>query len=170
MSAPADDHGWGEPHRQGPGRAHPSTYLVREISSIGRQLDRAIGDHLTVNETDMRAMSLLLARSAMTASELAQALNLSKPATSMAVDRLERLGHVTRERDPADRRRVHIRATPGSSSRAHDALMPMIREVDHLLDDLPESDRRTVQRYLQGVTEAMRRRLEAIRSENESQR
>lgn len=168
MPDPADSR-WGDPDRQRPGRVHPATYLVREIGAVGRQLDRAVADHLTVNETDMRAMSILLTRGAMTVSDLAAALGLGIPSTSMAVDRLEHLGHVTRERDPADRRRVIVRASPGSTTRARDALMPMIREVDNLLDDLSDEDRTVVQRYLQGVTEAMQRRLEEIRSENEEQ-
>lgn len=160
-------HGWLHPSARAPARAHPATYLVREIGSIGRELDRALGDHLTVNPTDLRAMSMLLGRGPLTVSQLAEALELGRPATSMVVDRLERLGHVTRERDSTDRRRVTIRATPGSTTRTRDALMPMIREVDSLLDGMSEDERRVVQQYLQSVSETMRRHVEAIRAEND---
>ena len=118
--------------------------------------------HLTVNPTDMRAMSMLLGHGPMTVSELAAALGLGSPATSMAVDRLERLGHVTRERTGPDRRRVTIRATPGSTDRARAALMPMIREIDGMLDDLPAADRQVIQRYLHDVVQTMRRHVGEI--------
>lgn len=122
---------------------------------------------LTVNSTDMRAMSALLRRGPMTVSDLAEALGLGAPATSMAIDRLERLGHVTRERSGPDRRRVTIRATPSSADRARSTLMPMIREIDTLLDDLRADDRQVVQRYLYSVVQTMRQHVDEIRSEHD---
>jgi DNA-binding MarR family transcriptional regulator len=44
-----------------------------------------------------------------TIGELAQRLGLSPAATTALVDRLESAGHVSRQRDPANRRRVTIR-------------------------------------------------------------
>ena len=98
-------------------------------------------------------------------SELAQVLELGAPATSMAVDRLERLGHVTRERGGPDRRRVTIRATSTSAGRARDALMPMIRQIDALLDDLSADDRQVLQRYLHDVVAIMRRSVDEVRTQ-----
>ncbi len=156
---------WGDPARRRTAGTHPATFLIREIGNLGRQLDRAMSDHLTVNATDLRAMSVLLGRGPMAPSELAAALGLGAPATSMAIDRLERVGHVTRERDDADRRRVTVRPTPESATKARDALMPMIREVDALLDDVPEADRAAIQHYLQQVAQTMRRHLETLSPE-----
>lgn len=159
-----DARGWGDPDRRPSGTTHPATFLVREIAGVGRDLDRAMQAHLTVNPTDMRAMSVLLGRGPLTVSELAAALGLGPPATSMAIDRLERLGHVTRERGGPDRRRVTIRATPGSTARARSALVPMIREIDDLLDELPPADRQVIQRYLHDVVQTMRRHVGEIES------
>ena len=47
---------------------------------------------------------------------LAQTLAFSKPAVTRALDRLSRLGHVTRQRDPRDRRSVLIEVTPAGSA------------------------------------------------------
>lgn len=157
---------WGA-GREPSSTAHPATYLVREISALGGDLDRAMGQHLAVNPTDLRAMSVLLGRGPLSISELAEVLGLGAPATSMAVDRLERLGHVTRERGGPDRRRVTIRATPTSAGRARDALMPMIREIDALLDDLSADDRQVVQRYLHEVVGIMRRSVEDVRTQQQ---
>src|SRR5258708_38917760 len=50
-----------------------------------------------------------------TASELATRLNMSPPAVSQMVDRLFRLGLLTRVEDAGDRRRKQLAVTPGAS-------------------------------------------------------
>lgn len=145
-----------------PGSAHHATYLIREVAAMGGELDRALGEHLTVNPTNLRAMSALMGRGPLTVSELADALGLGRPATSMAVDRLERLGHVRRERDERDRRRVTIHATPSSADRARAAITPMVRQIDALLDPLSEEQRRLIGEYLHDVVEAMRNHVALI--------
>jgi DNA-binding MarR family transcriptional regulator len=49
-----------------------------------------------------------------TASELAERLNMSLPATSQLVDRLFRQGLLTRTEDEGDRRRKRLAATPSA--------------------------------------------------------
>ncbi len=44
--------------------------------------------------------------------ELAALSHVEEQTMSRVLDRLERSGHVTRERDPRDRRRLAVRATP----------------------------------------------------------
>ncbi|MHB1136373.1 MAG: MarR family winged helix-turn-helix transcriptional regulator [Coriobacteriia bacterium] len=71
-----------------------------------------------MHTTDARAMAALgeahRAGTAMTAGELSAAIGLSSPATSALITRLESAGHIERERDPQDRRRVLI--TPSTTS------------------------------------------------------
>ncbi len=43
---------------------------------------------------------------------LAEALNVSKPVITRALNKLSALGYVRRERDPADRRNIFIARTP----------------------------------------------------------
>ena len=40
--------------------------------------------------------------------------------------------------------------------------MPMIREIDGMLDDLPAADRQVIQRYLHDVVQTMRRHVGEI--------
>src|ERR1041384_7613970 len=61
-----------------------------------------------LHPTDMTALNLIMT-TPMTPGSLAKALNLSASATTSVLDRLERAGHVVRERDPEDRRRVELR-------------------------------------------------------------
>src|ERR687895_2262514 len=58
-------------------------------------------------------------------SDLAKHMGVTASTMSLAVDRLERNGYVTRERDDADRRRVRIRLTEaGVRVRRADSVLP----------------------------------------------
>jgi DNA-binding MarR family transcriptional regulator len=62
-------------------------------------------------------------------SDLARHMGVTPSTMSLAVDRLERNGYVTRERNEADRRRVHIRLTDAGVRvrRANSVLDPSCR-------------------------------------------
>jgi DNA-binding MarR family transcriptional regulator len=68
----------------------------------------AVATRLGLSATDHKALGIITRAGAMTAGELAQATGLSPGAVTGLVDRLEAAGHVTRDRDPADRRRVVV--------------------------------------------------------------
>ncbi len=54
--------------------------------------------------------------------ELAAASMVEEPTMSRVLDRLAREGHVTRERDPADRRRLVVRATSAGLAAYREAI------------------------------------------------
>ncbi len=70
--------------------------------------------------------------------QLAQATRVEEQTISQTVDRLERLGMVTREKDPADRRRFLVTATAQGS----DAFRHATRHdrAEHALEGLPEAE------------------------------
>ena len=75
-------------------------------------LDQAVADHFGLNRTDTRAIDVLDQRGRLTAGELAEAMHLTTGAITSVVDRLEKGGWAKRVRDPDDRRRVLVEATP----------------------------------------------------------
>jgi DNA-binding MarR family transcriptional regulator len=87
-------------------------------------------------------------------SNLAKHMGVTASTMSLAVDRLERNGYVTRERDAADRRRVRIRLTETGVRvrRANSVLDPEL--VAEMLEQLPASDRREALRGLQTLARA----------------
>jgi DNA-binding MarR family transcriptional regulator len=87
-------------------------------------------------------------------SDLAKHMGVTASTMSLAVDRLEQNGYVTRERDVADRRRVRIRLTEAGVRvrRANSVLDPAL--VAEMLDQLPASDRREALRGLQTLARA----------------
>lgn len=87
-------------------------------------------------------------------SDLAKHMGVTASTMSLAVDRLERNGYVTRERDAADRRRVRIRLTEAGLRvrRANSVLDPAL--VAEMLEQLPASERRDALRGLQILARA----------------
>lgn len=87
-------------------------------------------------------------------SDLAKHMGVTASTMSLAVDRLERNGYVTRERDAADRRRVRIRLTDAGVRvrRANSVLDPSL--VAEMLQQLPASERGEALRGLQMLARA----------------
>jgi DNA-binding MarR family transcriptional regulator len=93
--------------------------LIRSILMAGRQsstgaimLHQAVADRLGLHPTDHKCADLLCHGGPMTAGELAERTGLTTGAVTGVIDRLEAVGYVRREADPADRRRVVVRAIP----------------------------------------------------------
>ena len=64
-----------------------------------------------LNSTDLQAVGLLMSQGPATPGELAERTGLSAGgAITAVIDRLEKAGYVTRQRDQADRRRVIVTA------------------------------------------------------------
>jgi MarR family transcriptional regulator, organic hydroperoxide resistance regulator len=87
-------------------------------------------------------------------SDLAKHMGVTPSTMSLAVDRLERHGYVTRVRDDADRRRVRIRLTEAGVRvrRANSVLDPAL--VKEMLDQLHAGDREVALRGLQLLAQA----------------
>jgi DNA-binding MarR family transcriptional regulator len=75
--------------------------------------DTAVAATLGVNATDLRCLEILLTQESVALpSQLSAALGLTTGSVTAMLDRLERKGYLTRSPDPADRRRVLVRASP----------------------------------------------------------
>ena len=82
--------------------------LTVELDAVGQRFADLHG----LNRTDVRALVAIMdARrrgTALTAGGLGEAVDLRSASVTALVDRLERVGHVRRVRDPEDRRRVSL--------------------------------------------------------------
>ncbi len=86
---------------------------VRAAQVATDALDQAVADRFGLNRTDARALDVLDQHEGpITAGELAQAMHLTTGAVTSVLDRLEQAGWAKRVRDPDDRRRVLVEATP----------------------------------------------------------
>ncbi len=132
------------------------TQLLREFLEVSELFERSLGAELEVNATDLEAMEHLLMSGPLGPSELARRLGISTASTTIAIDRLVALGHVTREPNPNDRRGVLVVPQEASRARAMSRLMPMILGVDAELDRFSEPEQEAITRYLRQVVDLYR--------------
>ena len=90
-----------------------------------------------------------------TPGELAARLGLGAPATTGLVDRLEHAGHVRRERDLNDRRKVIIVMQPSALELATEFFVPLGRLMHDTVADVSAEE-------LQQVTGVVRRMIAAV--------
>ncbi len=91
---------------------------AHEVFSI---MSRSAGPELLSLELTMgqfKAMAMLTTNGPQPVGELGRRLGLSEPAASLLVDRLADSGLAVRERDPLDRRRTLVTATPAAKELA----------------------------------------------------
>jgi DNA-binding MarR family transcriptional regulator len=90
---------------------------VREaLRDLGTQLSRlnhTVGGRLDIRGTDLECLDLVTREGPLSPSALARRAGLHPATMTGILDRLERGGWVVRERDPADRRGVVVRAQRG---------------------------------------------------------
>ena len=113
-----------------------------------------------IHQTDVRALAELgqaqRTGSAMTAGLLGSALGLSSPATSALIARLEAAGSIRRSRDPEDRRRVLVTASPDALRQAVAYFQPMGDAVTAALVGCSEQEMSVVASFLEGLVQQMR--------------
>jgi len=107
----------------------------RTSSAQSVMLSQAAADRVGMASSDIECFDLLSLHGPMTAGRLAELTGLTTGAITGVVDRLERAGYATRERDPHDRRRVIVR--PCLERRADEAAVaaygPVAAAMDRLL-------------------------------------
>ncbi|MGC5169821.1 MarR family winged helix-turn-helix transcriptional regulator [Microbacterium sp. DT81.1] len=87
--------------------------VMRDFMARAVLFQDAVARYGGINSTDMQAVGLLMSEGPATPGELAERTGMTAGgAITAVIDRLERAGYVTRQRDGADRRRVIVTAVP----------------------------------------------------------
>ncbi|CAN5383641.1 MarR family transcriptional regulator [soil metagenome] len=134
----------------------PIGQRLKTISFLTREIGKKIGETLGVNVTDMAALEQLLNNGPLTPSQLAERLKVTTAAATQIVDRLERAGHVSRERRANDRRKVFVVPVEASVDRAFEKLAPMIDGLDAVIADLAPAERKVIEDFLDHVVDVYR--------------
>jgi len=128
--------------------------LTVEFNVSGAMFAAANGLHLT----DLRAIIELLdaERAGVAASPgwLGARLTLNSASVTALLDRLERLGHVRREPDPTDRRRLRLVVRPAAKELGWAFFGPLIGDVIEVARSFSDAELATVRRFLAAVTNA----------------
>ncbi|WP_026455473.1 MarR family winged helix-turn-helix transcriptional regulator [Saccharomonospora iraqiensis] len=135
--------------------------LIRQVRRLTVEADRfteMFGEVHGLHRTDLNAVVAIMdadrAGAPLSPGELAGTLHLSPSATTSVLDRLSAAGHVRRESDPADRRRVVLRVCDSALRLGSELFTPLGEEYARVWEGFDDAERRTIARFLTGTTEA----------------
>ena len=86
---------------------------LRDLGGELSRLNQSVGGRLDLRVTDLECLDLITRHGPLSPSALARRAGLHPATMTGVLDRLERGGWIARDRDPADRRGVLIRAQRG---------------------------------------------------------
>lgn len=100
----------------------------------------------------------------LTPGRLGEHLNLSSGSITALLDRLERAGHIRRDRDTADRRKVFLRYGEPGARLAVEFFGPLGRRTDQVTDRFTDDELEVVLRFLRTMADSMREHRDDIRT------
>lgn len=125
------------------------SWALREVTRLVAELDAELARRLHLRPLDHAALSYVMASQApLGPAELSARLGISTGSGSELVDRLEQAGHLERQRDTHDRRRVALHASPSAVQSVLGELAPLFARLDALEHDFTPQEQATVVRYL----------------------
>lgn len=133
---------------------------VRALSAESEQIGRSFAGLHDLTAGDFRALLHILVAddggTPLTAGDLRKRMGLSGAAITYLVERMITSGHIRRESDPADRRKVILRYDDDGMAVARDFFTPLAEHTNAALAELPDDDLAAAHRVLTALLEAMR--------------
>lgn len=131
--------------------------MALESDRFGQAFAIAHGLHPTDWTGLLHVMQAERGGQPLTPGALASLLGVSTGSATAVVDRLEARGHLRRERDPADRRRVHLRYAETARALAVDFFGPLGRQSAEIMAPMDDDDLVLIVGFLDDMTAAMSR-------------
>ncbi|WP_431234878.1 MarR family winged helix-turn-helix transcriptional regulator [Mycolicibacterium psychrotolerans] len=132
---------------------------VQALSAESDQIGRAFAGIHRLSANDFRALvHVMVAENAgtpLTAGELRTRMGLSGAAITYLVERMIESGHLRRDSDPADRRKVLLRYADHGIEVGRAFFTPLATHTHRALDDIPDSDLEAAHRVFTAVLAAM---------------
>lgn len=133
---------------------------VRALSAASDRIGKAFAGVHSLSANDFRALLHVMvaeqAGSPLSAGELRDLMGLSGAAITYLVERMIESGHVRRESDPTDRRKVILKYADHGLELGRQFFTPLEQHTHRALAELPDRDLRAAHRVLIGVLGAMR--------------
>ncbi|GAA2076222.1 MarR family winged helix-turn-helix transcriptional regulator [Actinomadura alba] len=144
---------------------HALTRAVQELQDATDLIDELAARRLGINRTDLRCLSRLSARGALTAGELATTAGLTGGATTTVIDRLERAGLAQRVRDHSDRRRVLVRLTERAERLTMEIWGPILNDAQTELRQFSVAELELIVKFLSCALDNQRRHASRLRGD-----
>jgi DNA-binding MarR family transcriptional regulator len=130
----------------------PETQALRSLQTAMTDAESALARRMHLGHSDLAAMThLASARQPVGPTWLSARLGLTPAAATELVDRLQKVGHLARERDLADRRRVNLVPTEASLKEVSRHLRPLLDAVDAVASEFSPDERQAIRRFLTEV-------------------
>jgi DNA-binding MarR family transcriptional regulator len=144
--------------------------LIQDVSAGFRSIgitndlfDAAASQRLGVNRTDLRVLDFLQRNGPMPISRLADLNQLSRPAMTTVVDRLEKAGYARRKPGSEDRRQILVELTPLAQERAWEIYGPFRDIAQEEFARYTAAELELFVRFLEHARETTEQHLENIR-------
>ncbi|MEJ2852176.1 MULTISPECIES: MarR family winged helix-turn-helix transcriptional regulator [unclassified Saccharothrix] len=140
---------------------------LRELRNQLSLLNHQVGARLRLRDVDLDCLELVLEHGPLTPSALARRAGLHPATMTGVLDRLQKGGWVTRERDPdgPDRRAVLVHAVKDRNAEVFGLYAGMNSAMDDLLADYDEEQLALLADFLQRTTAAGRAATEDLAQE-----
>jgi len=136
---------------------------MRALTAASDQLGHTFAALHDVSANDFRALlHVMVAESAgepLTAGELRRRMGVSAAAITYLVERMIASGHLLREVDPADRRKVKLRVSEHGMGVARGFFTPLSGHASDTMADLTDDDLATAHRVFSALNAAIDRFL-----------
>jgi DNA-binding MarR family transcriptional regulator len=133
---------------------------IRAMNAESDQIGRHFAGRHNVAANDFRALlHVMVAETAgapLTAGDLRKRMGMSGAAITYLVERMIASGHLLRESDPADRRKVILRVADHGMDVARGFFTPLAEQTSIALAGLPDSDLGAAHRTFAALIDAMR--------------
>ncbi|WP_234390828.1 MarR family winged helix-turn-helix transcriptional regulator [Nocardia suismassiliense] len=129
---------------------------LRDLNTQLSLLNRQFGGKVELKDVDWTCLELVDRHGPLSASALAKLAGLHPATMTGVLDRLQRGGWITRERDPdaTDRRAVTIRATRERNTELYQVLSGMNSRMDELCEQYTESELALIADFLRRTAAA----------------
>ncbi|MCO1597753.1 MarR family transcriptional regulator [Micromonospora sp. RHAY321] len=144
------------------------TNNLRRYSVDAQQVGHAFANLHGLNPTDLQAliavMDAELLGEPITPGRLGEQLNLSSGSVTALIDRLERAGHIRRDRDTVDRRKVLLHYADQGAALAMRFFQPLGTRTDEVMARFADHELEVVHRFMTEMSESLRAHRDSVRA------
>ncbi|MCM0678930.1 MarR family transcriptional regulator [Micromonospora phytophila] len=144
------------------------TNNLRRYSVDAQHVGHAFAGLHGLNATDLHAliavMDAELLGDPITPGRLGEQLNLSSGSVTALIDRLERAGHIRRDRDATDRRKVLLHYADRGAALAMEFFQPLGSRTDAVMAGFGDDELEVVHRFMAAMSASLREHRDAVRA------
>jgi DNA-binding MarR family transcriptional regulator len=127
---------------------------MRRLTAEIDGLDQRTASRFGINRSDLRCLDVLRGLGPSTPTTLASAVGMTTGGLSLALDRLEAAGYITRRPNSNDRRSVIVDPTEHLAQVELEVFGPLSRQMGEIIGRYPEADLDVIRDFLDRVAEA----------------